>query len=94
MGHLLSLLSGGMNVFIVALLRNCNNFALSIVAATLTLLGQGDLAHATPPRKHNINPSDIETSDAQREHGKMTFENSCMIGTDLMVYHDEDDDEL
>jgi hypothetical protein len=42
------------NVFIVALLRNCNNFALSIVAATLTLLGQGDLTYATPPRKPNM----------------------------------------
>jgi hypothetical protein len=34
-----------------------------------------------------------ETSDAQREDGKMTFEDSCMIGTDLMVYHDDDDDD-
>jgi len=44
----------------------------------------------------NINPSDIETSDAQREDGKMTLEDSYMIGTDLMVYHDvyDDDDML
>jgi hypothetical protein len=41
-------------VFIVALLRNCKNFALSIVAATLTLLGQGNLTYATPPRKLNM----------------------------------------
>jgi hypothetical protein len=41
-------------VFIVALLRNCNNFALSIVAATLTLFGQGNLTYATPPRKPNM----------------------------------------
>jgi hypothetical protein len=31
-------------------------------------------------------------SDAQREDGKMTSEDSYMIGTDLMVYHDDDDD--
>jgi hypothetical protein len=42
------------NVFIVALLRNCNNFALSIAAATLTLLGQGNLTYATPRRKPNM----------------------------------------
>jgi len=41
----------------------------------------------------NINPSDIETSDAQREDGKMTSEDSYVIGTDLMVYHDDDDDD-
>jgi hypothetical protein len=34
-------------VFIVALLRNCNNSALSIVTATLALLGQGDLTYVT-----------------------------------------------
>jgi hypothetical protein len=45
---------GDTDVFIVALLRNCNNFALSIVAATLTLLGKGDLTYATPPRKPNM----------------------------------------
>jgi hypothetical protein len=42
------------NVFIVALLRNCNNFALSIVVAALTLWGQGDLTYATPPREPNM----------------------------------------
>jgi hypothetical protein len=31
-------------------------------------------------------------SDAQREDGRMTFEDSYMIGTDLMVYHDDDDE--
>jgi hypothetical protein len=31
----------------VALLWNCNNSALSIVTATLTLLGQGDLTYVT-----------------------------------------------
>jgi hypothetical protein len=36
-------------------------------------------------------PSDVETSDAQREDGRMTSEDSYMIGTDLMVYHDDDD---
>jgi hypothetical protein len=35
---------------------------------------------------------DIETSDAAKEHGKMASEGSCMIRTDLMVYHDDDDD--
>jgi hypothetical protein len=40
----------------------------------------------------NIDPADIETSDAQREVGKMTSEDSYMIGTDLMVYHEVDDD--
>jgi hypothetical protein len=30
-------------------------------------------------------------SDAQREDGKMTSEDSYMIGTDLMVYYDDDD---
>jgi hypothetical protein len=39
---------------IVALLRKCNNFALSTVTATLTLLGQGNLTYATPPRKPNM----------------------------------------
>jgi hypothetical protein len=38
-------------------------------------------------------PSDIQTPDAQREDGKMTFEDSYMIGTDLMVCHDVDDDD-
>jgi hypothetical protein len=38
----------------VTLLWNCNNFALSIVTATLTLLGQGNLTYATPPRKPNM----------------------------------------
>jgi hypothetical protein len=38
----------------------------------------------------NINPSDIEMSDAQREDGKMTSEHSYMIGIDLMVCHDDD----
>jgi hypothetical protein len=46
-----------------------------------------------PAKRLNINPSDIETSDAQREDGKMTFEDSYMIGTDFMVYHDVDDDD-
>jgi hypothetical protein len=32
----------------------------------------------------NINPSDVETSDAQREDGRMTSEDSYMIGTDLL----------
>jgi hypothetical protein len=41
-------------VFIVALLRNCNNFAPSILTATLTLLGQGNLTYATPPRKPSM----------------------------------------
>jgi hypothetical protein len=43
-----------------------------------------------------VNPSDIETPDTQREDGKTTFEDSYMIGTDLMVYHDvvvDDDDD-
>jgi hypothetical protein len=39
----------------------------------------------------NINPSDIETSDALRKDGKMTSEDSYMIGTDLVIYHDVDD---
>jgi hypothetical protein len=37
-----------------ALLRNCNNFALSIVAATLTPLGQGNLTHAKLPRNPDM----------------------------------------
>jgi hypothetical protein len=42
----------------------------------------------------NINPWDIETSNAQREDGKMTFEDSSyMIGTDHMAYNDDDDDD-
>jgi hypothetical protein len=46
------------------------------------------------PAKHlNINPSDTETSDVQREDGKTTSEDSYMIGTDLMVYHDVNDDD-
>jgi hypothetical protein len=32
----------------------------------------------------------METSDAQREGGKTTFEDSYMIGTHLMVYNDDD----
>jgi hypothetical protein len=36
-----------------------------------------------PAKQLNINPPDIETSDAQREDGKMTSEDSYMIGTDL-----------
>jgi hypothetical protein len=39
----------------------------------------------------NINPWDTERSDSQREDGKMTSEDSYMIRTDLMVYHDFDD---
>jgi hypothetical protein len=41
----------------------------------------------------NINPLDTETSDAQREDGKMTSEDSHVIETDFMVYHDVDDDD-
>jgi hypothetical protein len=33
-------------------------------------------------------------SDTQREAGKMTSEDSCMIGTDLIFYHDDDDDDI
>jgi hypothetical protein len=39
-------------------------------------------------------PIGHESSDARREDGKMTSEDSYMIGTDLMVYQDvldEDD---
>jgi hypothetical protein len=39
----------------------------------------------------NINPQDKETSDAQREDRKVTSEDFYMIGTDLMVYHDDND---
>jgi hypothetical protein len=46
-----------------------------------------------PAKQLNINPPDIETSHAQREDGKMTSEDSCMIGTDLMVYHDDEEEE-
>jgi hypothetical protein len=42
----------------------------------------------------NINPADIETVDAQREDGKMTSEDSYMIGTDLMVCHEVDDEDV
>jgi hypothetical protein len=35
----------------------------------------------------------METSVAHREHGKMTSEDSYIIGTELMVYHDDDDDD-
>jgi hypothetical protein len=45
-----------------------------------------------PAKQLNINPQDIESSDAQREDGKMASEDSYMIGTDLMVYLDVDDD--
>jgi hypothetical protein len=31
--------------------------------------------------------------DTQREDGKITSEDSYIIGTDLMVYHDVDDDD-
>jgi hypothetical protein len=41
----------------------------------------------------NINPPDIETSDAQKEDGKMTSEDSYMIATDRMVCHDADDED-
>jgi hypothetical protein len=47
-----------------------------------------------PAKQLNINPSDIETSDAQRDDWKMTSEASYIIGTDLTVYHDDNDDEL
>jgi hypothetical protein len=40
----------------------------------------------------NIDPADIETSDAQREDGKMTSEDSYMIRTDIMVYLEDDAD--
>jgi hypothetical protein len=33
----------------------------------------------------------METSDAQREDGKMTLEDFYMIGKELMVYDDDDD---
>jgi hypothetical protein len=46
-----------------------------------------------PAKQLNINSSDIETPDAQREDGNMTFEDSYMIGTGLMVYHYDDDDD-
>jgi hypothetical protein len=45
-----------------------------------------------PALQLHINPQDIETSDTQREDGKMTSEDPYMIGTDLMVCHDADDD--
>jgi hypothetical protein len=38
----------------VTLPWNCNNPAPSIVTATPTLLGQGNLTYATPPRKPNM----------------------------------------
>jgi hypothetical protein len=47
-----------------------------------------------PAKQLNINPSDIQTPDAQREDGNMTSEDSYMIGTDLMVYHDDDDENI
>jgi hypothetical protein len=34
----------------------------------------------------------IVHKDPQREDGKMTSEDSHMIGTDLLVYRDDDDD--
>jgi hypothetical protein len=45
-----------------------------------------------PAKQLNINPPNMETSDAQRKDEKMTSEDSRMIGTDLMVYHDDDYD--
>jgi hypothetical protein len=46
-----------------------------------------------PATQLNMNQEDTETSDAQREDGKMACEDSYMIGTDLVVYHDDDDDD-
>jgi hypothetical protein len=42
----------------------------------------------------NIDPQNIETSDALREDGKMTSVDSCMTGTDLIVYRDVDGDDV
>jgi hypothetical protein len=38
----------------------------------------------------SINPSDVRRP---KGGGKMTSEDSYMIGTDLMFYHDDDDDD-
>jgi hypothetical protein len=43
-----------------------------------------------PAQQLNIDPQNIETSDALRQDGKMTCVDSCMIETDLMVYRDVD----
>jgi hypothetical protein len=40
-----------------------------------------------------LKPYDIEMSDTQREDGKMTSEDPYVIGTDLLVYHDDDVDD-
>jgi hypothetical protein len=46
-----------------------------------------------PAKQLNVKPQDTETSDDQREDGKMTSEDYYMIGTDIMVCHDVDDDD-
>jgi hypothetical protein len=43
----------------VTLLWKRNNFALSIVTATLTLLCQGNLTYAAPPRKPNMSQYEL-----------------------------------
>jgi hypothetical protein len=45
-------------------------------------------------RQLDVNPPDTEKSEAKREDGKMTFEDYYMIGADLMVYLDDNDDDV